>query len=137
MIAEYFLEGKSKTSPSVQCYIDGDGSVKVISTHEQILGGPDGQVFLGCKFPAKEIYRSKLQEYGLRVGNYLASQNIRDHFSVDFVAVPIKWALSQVDPIAYELFAVEINIRQGGVPYPFIPPSTNPISYRLPTLDFC
>ena len=54
-IAESFIEGKDKTSPSAQFRMDGGKQCTVISTHDQILGGPSGQVFLGCRFPAPLI----------------------------------------------------------------------------------
>ena len=28
-----------------------------ISTHDQILGGDSGQIYLGCSFPARDDYR--------------------------------------------------------------------------------
>jgi len=33
-----------------------------ISTHDQILGGPSGQIYLGCTFPARDDYRRRLIE---------------------------------------------------------------------------
>ena len=60
-IVEAFLEGKIKRSPSVQGRITPAREVEIISTHDQILGGPDGQIFLGCKFPADEAYQQQLQ----------------------------------------------------------------------------
>ena len=47
--------------------------VVAISTHDQILGGPSGQVFLGCRFPADDGYRLRIQEAGLRIGEVLAA----------------------------------------------------------------
>ncbi|HEV3473540.1 MAG TPA: hypothetical protein VG408_10135, partial [Actinomycetota bacterium] len=38
-------------SPSVQVRIAPNGSFEIVSTHDQILGGPDDQVYLGCRFP--------------------------------------------------------------------------------------
>ncbi|HEY9640031.1 MAG TPA: carboxylate-amine ligase, partial [Coleofasciculaceae cyanobacterium] len=56
-IVEAFVEGQEKRSPSVQGNITPTGEVEILSTHDQILGGPDGQIFLGCYFPADEAYR--------------------------------------------------------------------------------
>ncbi|TVQ51285.1 MAG: carboxylate-amine ligase, partial [Spirulina sp. DLM2.Bin59] len=67
-IVELFIEGEEKRSPSFQGYITPAGNVKMLSTHDQILGGPDGQIYLGCRFPADAAYRLQLQEFGLRVG---------------------------------------------------------------------
>ena len=33
-----------------------------ISTHDQVLGGPSGQVFLGCLFPAADDYRREITQ---------------------------------------------------------------------------
>ena len=51
-IVEEFLEGKTKRSPSAQFRVDPTGNLEVISTHDQVLGGSNSQVFLGCRFPA-------------------------------------------------------------------------------------
>jgi hypothetical protein len=42
-IVECFVEGTEVRSPSVQCRIDPLGEVTIISTHDQVLGGPHGQ----------------------------------------------------------------------------------------------
>jgi hypothetical protein len=112
-IAEAFIEGKEKRSPSVQGCINPNGEVEILSTHDQILGGPDGQIFLGCSFPADSAYRLRLQEYGLKVGKVLAAKGGLERFSVDFVAV------HQADNY-WELEAIEINIRKGGTTHPFM-----------------
>jgi hypothetical protein len=33
-----------------------DGSVELLSTHDQLLGGASGQSYLGCVFPADPAY---------------------------------------------------------------------------------
>ncbi len=115
-IVEAFIEGEEKRSPSVQGYIDPNGEVEILSTHDQILGGPDGQIYLGCKFPADEAYRLRLQELGLRVGRVLAEKGAIERYGVDFVAVhqpnntDTKW----------DLQAIEINLRKGGTTHPFM-----------------
>lgn len=67
-IAESFLEGDEVCSPSMQCRIDPLGEITVISTHDQLLGVPSGQVFLGYTFPADEAYSRDLQAAGRPVG---------------------------------------------------------------------
>jgi PGM1 C-terminal domain len=111
-IAEAFIEGSEKRSPSVQGCINPNGEVEILSTHDQILGGPDGQIFLGCSFPADAAYRLALQEYGLKVGKVLAAKGGLERFSVDFVAV------RQAEQ--WDLEAIEINIRKGGTTHPFM-----------------
>ena len=57
----------------------------IISTHDQILGGPSGQVYIGCSFPADEAYRLLVQKTGVRVGEVLASHGVVSRFGVDFL----------------------------------------------------
>ena len=112
VIVEAFIEGEIKFSPSMQGYITPSGKVQIISTHDQILGGEDGQICLGCRFPAQEDYRLQLQELGLKVGLELAKKGAMERFSVDFLAVKEekKWLL----------YAIEINLRKGGTTHPFM-----------------
>ena len=63
-IVEEFLEGADKRSPSVQVRVDPLGRLAAISTHDQVLGGQNAQVFLGCRFPASAAYRLAIQELG-------------------------------------------------------------------------
>ncbi|MBW4654081.1 MAG: carboxylate-amine ligase [Kaiparowitsia implicata GSE-PSE-MK54-09C] len=111
-IVEAFIEGEEKRSPSVQGRITPNGTVDILSTHDQILGGPDGQIFLGCCFPADEAYRQQLQAYGLAVGNVLAAKGVIERYSVDFMAV----RASEQNP--WDLHAIEINVRKGGTTHP-------------------
>ncbi len=55
-IVEVFLEGDIKMSPSVQCVITPTKQIEMVSTHDQLLGGDDGQIFIGAIFPADEDY---------------------------------------------------------------------------------
>ncbi|MBW4517829.1 MAG: carboxylate-amine ligase [Timaviella obliquedivisa GSE-PSE-MK23-08B] len=121
-IAEAFIEGDEKRSPSVQGCINPNGEVEILSTHDQILGGPDGQIFLGCSFPADATYRLALQEYGTKVGKVLAAKGVLERFSVDFVAVHHPQDSSQrySSHTQWELQAIEINIRKGGTTHPFM-----------------
>ncbi|MBE9177958.1 carboxylate-amine ligase [Oculatella sp. LEGE 06141] len=115
-IVEAFIEGDEKRSPSVQGRITPTGEVEILSTHDQILGGPDGQIFLGCRFPADECYRLQLQEYGLSVGRNLAAKGALERFSLDFVAVRQPGRPGN----EWELQAIEINLRKGGTTHPFM-----------------
>ena len=63
-IVEAWKEGTEMRSPSVQSRITPLGDVETISTHDQVLGGPSGQVFLGCTFPADDAYRLSIQGVG-------------------------------------------------------------------------
>ncbi|PSB05100.1 peptide ligase PGM1-related protein [Merismopedia glauca] len=112
-IVEAFVEGTEKRSPSVQGRITPDGEVDILSTHDQILGGNDGQIFLGCSFPADLGYRLQLQEYGIAIGRNLAAKGALERFGVDFVAV-------YQGEGQWDIQAIEINLRKGGTTHPFM-----------------
>ena len=44
------------------------GNVELLSTHDQVLGGPNGQTFLGSQFPADPAYVSKISRQAEAVG---------------------------------------------------------------------
>ncbi|MFK8183475.1 MAG: peptide ligase PGM1-related protein [Phormidesmis sp.] len=115
-IAEAFIEGDIKYSPSVQGRVTPHGDVEILSTHDQVLGGPDGQIFLGCTFPAAESYRLALQEMGQKVGENLAAKGALERYSVDFIAV--HQPNNAAEP--WQLNAIEINLRKGGTTHPFM-----------------
>jgi hypothetical protein len=115
-ICELWIEGEGKSSPSVQMRITPLHEVQVVSTHDQVLGGPSGQVFLGASFPADARVRLYLQEIGRRVGDTLAAKGVIGRFGVDFLAVPRSDGRVEDPP---DLFAVEINLRQGATTHPF------------------
>ncbi|MEA5552528.1 peptide ligase PGM1-related protein [Anabaena cylindrica UHCC 0172] len=112
-IVESFIEGEIKRSPSVQGRITPNGEVEILSTHDQILGGPDGQIYLGCSFPADESYRLELQQLGLKVGKKLAEKGTLERFGVDFVTV-------DKGNGQWDIQAIEINLRKGGTTHPFM-----------------
>jgi hypothetical protein len=116
-IVEAFIEGEEKRSPSVQGRITPQGEVEILSTHDQILGGPDGQIFLGCKFPADETYRLRLQDLGLKIGRNLAQKGALERFGIDFMAVRHTDKNGNTD---WDLQAIEINLRKGGTTHPFM-----------------
>ena len=113
-IAEEWIDGDEKTSPSVQMRCDPNGKVQPISTHDQILGGPSGQIFLGCHFPAHDEYRMRIHEAGLRIGAALASHRVVSRFAVDFLCVRNAGAKN------WDFYALEINLRMGGTTHPYL-----------------
>ncbi len=113
-IVEAFVEGEIKRSPSVQGYIKPSGEVNILSTHDQILGGADNQIYLGCYFPADAGYRLKIQELGLKVGQALAAKGAIESYGVDFIPV------QHPDTKEWDLQAIEINLRKGGTTHPFM-----------------
>ena len=111
-VVESFLDGEAVCSPSAQCRVDPLGRPGIISTHDQLLSGPSGQVYWGCTFPAADHYRADVQESGLRVAEVLASDGVLGRFSIDFVSVRRgeRWDTS----------AIEINLRKGGTTHPYL-----------------
>lgn len=85
-VVEELVTGQEFSSPSVQVDIAPAHRVEVISTHEQLLGGAGGQVYLGCRFPANPDYVNRLASYGEAVGDLLADQGAMGRFCVDFAA---------------------------------------------------
>jgi hypothetical protein len=113
-IVEEFIEAEEKLSPSAQLRISPRGDVEPISTHDQILGGPSGQVFLGCRFPAHDDYRRCVQDLGVRVGQVLASDGVVSRFGVDFL---VHRDQASQD---WKVTALEINLRMGGTTHPYL-----------------
>ena len=111
-IVERFIDHAIKRSPSAQCRIDPLGHGGVISTHDQVLGGPSGQVFLGCTFPANEEYRLDIQRAGDQVAEVLRQRGVLGRFAIDFV--------STKEGERWEHYAIEINLRKGGTTHPFM-----------------
>jgi hypothetical protein len=111
-IVESWVEGGEVRSPSVQCRINPLGEAAVVSTHDQVLGGPTGQIFLGSTFPADEAYSRDLVEAGQRVGRVLKDRGALGRFAIDFISVK-----REED---WEHAAIEINLRKGGTTHPYL-----------------
>jgi hypothetical protein len=110
-VIEELLEGPELSSPSVQLRINPHGQVFLTSTHEQVLGGPMGQLYRGCEFPAHSAYREYLQTAGLAVGRQLAERGVIGRASIDFVCV----GGGSAEPVA-----VDLNLRMGGTTHPML-----------------
>ncbi len=113
-IVEEFIDAAIKVSPSAQLRTSPAGEVLPTSTHDQILGGPSGQVYQGCSFPAHGDYRMPMQERSILVGEVLARQGVVSRFGVDFLA----YRDTATDP--WKLTALEINLRVLGTTHPFL-----------------
>ena len=106
-VVEELLRDPDLRSPSVQLRISPAGAVEILSTHDQILGGPQNQVYLGCRFPAHPDYRLTIQRQALRVGEVLAAEGVVGSFGIDFLVV------------GHDVYLSEINLRLGGTTHPF------------------
>jgi hypothetical protein len=110
-IVEEWLPGALKESPSVQFRVDPLGHLEVVSTHDQILGGKNGQIFLGARFPAAPEYRRDIQSAGTKAAEALARKGVLGRFGIDFVSIKENEIWRHV--------AIEINLRKGGTTHPF------------------
>ena len=109
-IAEERIAGEDFRSPSVQLRVRPDGEVEVLSTHDQILGGPSGQMYVGCRLPADPEYAVTIAAHGRVVAERLRDEGVIGRFALDFVAVRENGSWSP--------YAVEINLRNGGTSHP-------------------
>ena len=67
-IVEERIRGAEVRSPSVQMQITPEGDVELLSTHDQLLGGPCGQSYRGCTFPADAAYARDITAMAGAVG---------------------------------------------------------------------
>ena len=117
-IVEERITGEALTSPSVQMRALPDGTVELLSTHDQLLGGASGQKYLGCVFPANPDYAAAIAEPAMVIGRRLAELGALGRFAVDFVVV-------QDDTRRVDALRDRVEPPQGrhhpSVPHPAIP----------------
>jgi PGM1 C-terminal domain len=111
-VVEERVAGQEVRSPSVQMRVTPLGELEILSTHDQLLGGPSGQAYLGATFPADPAYAAAITREAAKIGSRLASEGVLGRFAVDFVVVNHggEW----------RPYAVEINLRKGGTTHPFL-----------------
>jgi hypothetical protein len=107
-IVEELVRAEGLASPSAQLRIAPDGEVELLSTHDQILGGAENQVYIGCRFPAGEAYRATIIEEATKVGAELSAEGVIGSFGIDFLVVPERG-----------VYLSEINLRMGGTTHPY------------------
>ena len=90
-----------------------EGELELLSTHDQILGGPTGQLYVGCRFPADSAYAASIAGEALKVGKRLTREGVLGRFAVDFVAV-------RRNDGRWDSYAIELNLRKGGTTHPFL-----------------
>jgi hypothetical protein len=112
-IVEEFVQGRDICSPSAQMRILPDGGVRLVSTHDQVVGGATGQVYLGCRFPAHPEYRGLVQSEARKIGDVLSRHGVVGRFGIDFLV--FRDANDE-----WQCRAVEINLRMGGTTPPFM-----------------
>jgi len=111
-VVEERILGKEIRSPSVQLRVTPLGAVELLSTHDQLLGGPTGQSYLGCVFPADPGYAALITREAAKIGRRLAKEGVIGRFALDFVVVRSNGI--------WEPYAIEINLRKGGTTHPFL-----------------
>ena len=112
-VVEEWVEAEEVRSPSVQMRIYPEGPCEVLSTHDQVLGGTTGQVYLGCHFPADSEYRAAILAEAKKIGAVLMEKGVVGRFGIDFVT-------TRVPGEPWKAYAIEINLRMGGTTPPFM-----------------
>ena len=112
-VVEEMLQAEEVRSPSVQMRVTPLGELQILSTHDQLLGGPRGQSYLGAKFPADTDYAAKISREAEKIGKRLAKEGVIGRFAVDFLVVRSQGS-------EWEAYAIEINLRKGGTTHPFL-----------------
>jgi hypothetical protein len=112
-IVEERITGTDVRSPSVQLRVLPSGAIELLSTHDQLLGGPSGQSYLGAKFPADFAYARAISAEASTVGARLAREGVLGRFAIDFVVVRDREG-------TWTPYAIEINLRKGGTTHPFL-----------------
>ncbi len=112
-VVEQRITGEELRSPSVQLRVTPLGKVELLSTHDQLLGGPTGQSYFGCRFPADTAYAAAISREAAKVGARLAAEGVLGRFAIDFVTVRERDG-------AWTPYAIELNLRKGGTTHPFL-----------------
>jgi PGM1 C-terminal domain/Pre ATP-grasp domain len=111
-IVEELIVGDEIRSPSVQMRATPLGVVEQLSTHDQLLGGESGHLFLGSVFPASSEYAREISVKAMKVGQALAARGVLGRFAIDFLTV-------RTDR-GWRSYAIELNLRKGGTTHPYL-----------------
>jgi hypothetical protein len=112
-VVEERISGHEVRSPSVQLRVTPLGNLELLSSHDQLLGGPGGQTYLGCVFPADHDYAATITHEAAKIGRRLAEEGVIGRFALDFLAV-------RDEAGEWDIFAIEVNLRKGGTTHPFL-----------------
>lgn len=108
-VLEEFVEGDPC---SVQVRIDLDGTVDVIGTHEELMGGENRQTYVGCRFPAPARIAVPLGELGRKLGEFMAAEGVVGRFTANFLAAP------RGAEVPDALYGVDVHLRKGNTTFP-------------------
>ncbi len=112
-VVEERLAGAEIRSPSVQLRGTPLGELEVLSTHDQLLGGPSGQSYFGCRFPADPAYAAPITRDARAIGELLVRAGVLGRFAIDFVVV-------RTPQNGWSSYAIEVNLRKGGTTHPYL-----------------
>ena len=110
-VVEEFIEERPLYSPSALARITPGGRWDIMATHDQVLGGPNSDVYLGCTFPARDEYRAVVTRSAEAISRVLAERGVIGLFGMDFFATR--------SGDGYRALLCEINLRIGGTTHPF------------------
>ena len=123
-VVEELITGADLRSPSVQLRVTPLKDVELLSTHDQVLGGPSGQSYVGCRFPADAGYAPAITREAAKIGRRLAKEGVLGRFALDFVVVRAQTGGRPSVPRApgggWDVYAIELNLRKGGTTHPFL-----------------
>ena len=111
-VVEAFIDAEHTAFPSVQCRITPLQEIEIVSTHDQVLGGESGQVFLGAHFPADSQYAAGIAVLGKKISEKLRSYGVLGRFAIDFISIK--------ENNEWKHYAIEINLRKGGTTHPYL-----------------
>ena len=79
-----------------------------------MLGGPSGQSYLGCRFPADFGYARRSATRRARSASGSRAEGVLGRFAVDFVVT------RDAADGPWSPYAIELNLRKGGTTHPFL-----------------
>lgn len=112
-VVEELVTGLGFASPSAQARILPNGEVELLTTHDQLLGGPIGHSYVACRLPGAKSYAWQIGTLTERVGRKLADEGAVGRYGVDFVVTRTPFDDS------WRVRAVELNLREGATTHPY------------------
>ena len=109
-VVEAMVGAGALASPSAQLFISPEGETSLVSTQDQIMGGPTGQASVGCAGPASLRYRHTISRHALTIGEALEQRGVWGFVGVDFLAEPAEFGS--------RVYLGEINLRMGATAPP-------------------
>eukprot|EP00741_Cyanophora_paradoxa_P021428 tig00021352_g20686.t1 len=94
-------------SPSANLLVEPDGTVSLLSTHQQLFlpGGPGPFCFGGALFPQQSVPHAAVREAALAIGRECHGKGLVGYMGVDFLA------LREAEGAGLVMWAVDLNLR--------------------------